>query len=302
MRTRWAFIAAGLVAAIGCREDGRPMSTSSGLSPSKSPLLIEADQETDMNVEEEAKVLMAYGRYHQVEELLNNALLKEPGNINLQMILLENYALSNNKYGFLRTFATLPENLVESNPKLWQKASELHEKYFPSNVSREPQPVTPDQKPTENQDSSFDIELLENGDESEQPFDALSSAEKHLEPSSDDEDSNTVDFDINFEEELKPSSVSETGETDEAAHSENTIEFESSINTPLDKQEISEQPVTSEKAEQLQAKEIATKLDLARVYVDMGDKAEAQALLNEIIEKGDAYQQQEAQALLNRLP
>ena len=46
MRARWAFIALGLLAAIGCREDGRPISASSGLSPSKSPLLIEADQET----------------------------------------------------------------------------------------------------------------------------------------------------------------------------------------------------------------------------------------------------------------
>ena len=46
MKTHWSFIAVGLLATIGCQEDGRPMSTSSGLSPSKSPLLIEADQET----------------------------------------------------------------------------------------------------------------------------------------------------------------------------------------------------------------------------------------------------------------
>lgn len=47
--------------------------------------------------------------------------------------------------------------------------------------------------------------------------------------------------------------------------------------------------------------QVATKLDLARVYVDMGDADEARSILNEVLDQGDAAQQQEAQTLLDSL-
>ena len=47
--------------------------------------------------------------------------------------------------------------------------------------------------------------------------------------------------------------------------------------------------------------EAATKLDLARAYVDMGDKEGAKEILEEVAEEGSSEQQQEANNLLNGL-
>jgi len=46
--------------------------------------------------------------------------------------------------------------------------------------------------------------------------------------------------------------------------------------------------------------EVATKLDLARAYIDMGDTEGAKDILTEVIEEGSEQQQQEAQALRER--
>lgn len=47
--------------------------------------------------------------------------------------------------------------------------------------------------------------------------------------------------------------------------------------------------------------ETATKLDLARAYIDMGDSEGAKDIIDEIIKEGNMQQQQEAKGLLNRL-
>ena len=47
--------------------------------------------------------------------------------------------------------------------------------------------------------------------------------------------------------------------------------------------------------------QVATKLDLARVYVDMGDADEARSILSEVLKQGDDHQKQEAQTLLDSL-
>lgn len=47
--------------------------------------------------------------------------------------------------------------------------------------------------------------------------------------------------------------------------------------------------------------EVATKLDLAKAYEEMGDKDGARELLNEVVAEGDAAQQQQAKAMLAAL-
>ena len=47
--------------------------------------------------------------------------------------------------------------------------------------------------------------------------------------------------------------------------------------------------------------ETATKLDLARAYIDMGDAEGARDILDEVISEGSDIQQQEARELLARL-
>lgn len=47
--------------------------------------------------------------------------------------------------------------------------------------------------------------------------------------------------------------------------------------------------------------EVATKLDLARAYMDMGDKEGAREILEEVVNEGDDSQQAEAQELIDRM-
>jgi pilus assembly protein FimV len=47
--------------------------------------------------------------------------------------------------------------------------------------------------------------------------------------------------------------------------------------------------------------EVATKLDLAKAYEEMGDKDGARELLNEVMKDGDAAQKGQAQQLLSKL-
>jgi len=49
-------------------------------------------------------------------------------------------------------------------------------------------------------------------------------------------------------------------------------------------------------------REVGTKLDLARAYVDMGDAAGARSILEEVFDEGDDPQKQQAQQLLDSLP
>lgn len=47
--------------------------------------------------------------------------------------------------------------------------------------------------------------------------------------------------------------------------------------------------------------EVATKLDLAKAYEEMGDLEGARELLQEVVKEGDAGQQEKAQALLAKI-
>lgn len=60
-------------------------------------------------------------------------------------------------------------------------------------------------------------------------------------------------------------------------------------------------PRSSDSQEQSQEDEVATKLDLAKAYVELGDKDSAKGILEEIIADGNEEQQQQAQELLKQV-
>ena len=47
--------------------------------------------------------------------------------------------------------------------------------------------------------------------------------------------------------------------------------------------------------------EVATKLDLAKAYIDMGDPDGARSILDEVMNEGNQAQRDEAQELLGQL-
>ena len=86
------------------------------------------------------------------------------------------------------------------------------------------------------------------------------------------------------------------------------------VNAELDRlsQSISEPTFTAEDAMASAADEpdfdflsgtdeVATKLDLAQAYIDMGDNDGARDILNEVVTEGDAGQKSEAKEMLSRL-
>jgi len=76
---------------------------------------------------------------------------------------------------------------------------------------------------------------------------------------------------------------------------------------PAINSELEEKPAeaTSELSNELDfladSDEVATKLDLARAYMDMGDKEGAKEILEEVVNEGDEGQQKEAQELIDRM-
>ena len=82
-----------------------------------------------------------------------------------------------------------------------------------------------------------------------------------------------------------------------AAPAESPLEVDlSSISFDLGAPEASAGPTGD-----AQWQEVATKLDLAKAYEEMGDKDGARDLLKEVLKEGDAAQQQQAQTLLTAL-
>jgi pilus assembly protein FimV len=65
----------------------------------------------------------------------------------------------------------------------------------------------------------------------------------------------------------------------------------------LDKHE----EVASEEIKDIHWHDVATKLDLARAYHEMGDASGAREILEEVLSEGDAQQRDSAQAMLERL-
>ncbi|MBI4006574.1 MAG: hypothetical protein HY356_07875, partial [Gammaproteobacteria bacterium] len=60
-------------------------------------------------------------------------------------------------------------------------------------------------------------------------------------------------------------------------------------------------PRTSGSGEQSAEDEIATQLDLAKAYVELGDKDNARTILDEIVANGNSEQRQQAQELLGQI-
>jgi len=59
-------------------------------------------------------------------------------------------------------------------------------------------------------------------------------------------------------------------------------------------------PRSSNTEEQSAADEIATKLDLAKAYVELGDSESAKTILQEVMTDGNADQQRQARELLRQ--
>lgn len=80
----------------------------------------------------EAEVYMAYGRDSQAEEILNDAISKEPARYELHLKLLEIFAARNDTSAFEAVAGELYSTLGSSDP-VWAKVAEMGHKMEPTN-------------------------------------------------------------------------------------------------------------------------------------------------------------------------
>ena len=117
----------------------------------------------------------------------------------------------------------------------------------------------------------------------------ISSDESAEESSSTDEDMSEMGFDITI---------------DEPDDSDDSLELDVTVEIPKLDINDGDQTVFVPKAahpeEQSAEDEIATKLDLAKAYVELGDKDNAKTILDEVIQEGNDEQKKQAQDLLNQ--
>jgi pilus assembly protein FimV len=232
----------------------------------------------------EADVYLAYGRYQQAEDLIREALESDPEREDFNLKLFEIYAAAQNRSDFDAHAEKVLASLESQDHPLWQKVAEMGRELNPGNPLYQPG-GTPATTPAaglgaglgvaseEDNSLDFDLGLGETPDDltsQEPPLDEmdfdLGAGEEEKKPEV--AESNDLDFDL---------SDMDMGGTDEAEAEEEGEGLLSSLD------------------------EVATKLDLARAYIDMGDPDGARSILEEVLEEGNQEQQDEARDLLGQL-
>ncbi len=150
------------------------------------------------------------------------------------------------------------------------------------------------------------IELETDDFSAEQPVEADSGLSLE---DSDAEGEGGVELDLSMDED-SPGIVTDAEEqsADPAISAEKTMEIQKDSGLSLadyDDDDEDERtvfvPRTSASGEQTTEDEIATRLDLAKAYVELGDSESAKTILDEIVSQGNQSQRQQAEQLLNQL-
>jgi len=298
----------------------------------------------------EADVYMAYGRDAQAEEILKEALQKDPNRIPVQGKLLEIYAHRKDTKAFEQTALKL-KNLTNGTGPEWEKAAALGRSIDPQNGSyagttaaaEAPAAAAPAAAaPTLDFDlggaaqtaaSAPDISL--DDAPKSQPagldFD-LGSTHSLKAPApqaaapdetviaGDKDASGGLDFNLDLgAEEKKSEPAKPAAPAAPAAEPSGGLDFDLNLDTDksaapaaepakVDLSEISLDLGTTDAtimapkpSSDPKWQEVATKLDLAKAYEEMGDKDGARELLKEVVKDGDAAQRGSAEQLLAKL-
>ncbi|MGA9030982.1 MAG: FimV/HubP family polar landmark protein [Sulfuricaulis sp.] len=270
----------------------------------------------------EAEVYLAYGRDETAEEILKEAMVKNPDRQELKLKLLEIYHQRNDVAAFETLAEELYAGLGGRGGKIWEKVEEMGRKLNPENPmfrggapaktsataalaaapagktsmpsagmgagiphDMEPSSSTPKTEPA----GDFDFDMPSS--------DAKAGAETSLESldlgtAAD----NAIDFGIGGKDEA--AAGFDIGAPGAAAPASNEIKWEPGA-TPAAAPDVvlDATPPAGEGQDSAQWDETATKLDLAKAYIDMGDAEGARSILQEVITEGSEAQKKQAQEL-----
>lgn len=173
----------------------------------------------------EAEVYMAYGRDAQAEEILKDAITKEPKRYELHLKLLEMYAANKDMSAFETVSGELYTTLGAEDPT-WAKVAEIGVKLEPNNPLYQTKTVAAANVTTKNADANMD-EKLDASDFSDSPLaseadldfslnDDLQTEAKPKELAAEEENNEGIDFNID-ETALDIPNVSEVLETGDSS-------------------------------------------------------------------------------------
>jgi pilus assembly protein FimV len=211
----------------------------------------------------EADVYLAYGRVQQAEDVLKTALQDDPDNMAVRAKLLKVYHAAGDVEAFDSAASEFRDSVTDDDGQ-WQRIAVLGNELSPGNELYRSAETVPDEQ--ENV-VEFDMDLSELDDVS--PEDTVIEEVEAV----------VQDFDMG----------AETGEADALPES---IEF---VLDDEDEDEIEGEGLLAN------TDEVATKLDLARAYLDMEDPDGARSILQEVIDEGNEEQQSEAQSLISNI-
>ena len=208
----------------------------------------------------EADIYIAYGRLAQAEELLKQAIFNEPARNDLKLKLLKVYSESGESDKFNQV---LTEIEASGDADAIAQAAALQASFDQDLAA-----------PSEDDIPDLDLDELDVDD---------SAFRSSVSPESTD---NADQLDVDLDKlDLEFGSGDPLARDSQAAFSDQGV---SSLEASLDE----DFDFLSE------GDEVATKLDLARAYIDMGDRDGASAILQEVLEQGTDVQKQEANMLL----
>ncbi|MEQ1592304.1 MAG: FimV/HubP family polar landmark protein [Thiobacillaceae bacterium] len=262
----------------------------------------------------EAEVYMAYGRDAQAEEILKEAIIKNPDRHEVRMKLLEIYAARRNPEAYQAVASDLFAALGNKSGGLWDKAAEMGRSIDPTNPLyggvQASVPAVQEQIvetvaataaigggamafDTLAGDSAIASEAASAGLEFESAGHVLNfDATPAVQAAPVEASTNELDFDL--------SSL----DIPEATHDDLDLGLSlDDDNGPDSKFDFSglDLDLGDAGAGDAELDEVGTKLDLARAYVEMGDKEGAREILNEVIVEGNDKQKADAKGMLGSL-
>ncbi|NHR06451.1 hypothetical protein HA052_14755 [Chromobacterium haemolyticum] len=295
----------------------------------------------------EAEVYIAYGRDVQAEDILKDALAKDPSRQEVRLKLMEIYAARPDVASFEKLAREMHATFDGHGP-IWAKAAAMGRSIDPTNslylsdgegedIEAAPAPVSSpggidldkelfgEPEATPPTAAPEPVAVPEAAAPQDDPLAALF-AEPQAEEKEKPEEANLLNFDLDAE--LKPPAAEPKPEAAAAAPAENNLldfdfnlegmaaEAPAAAETPaapaapsagfesLYEDMLAETPATETEAP-AQAEgmsvlddPLATKLDLAKVYLDMGDRDGAKEVLQDLIAEAQGPLKAEAEALL----
>ncbi len=226
----------------------------------------------------ESDVYIAYGRYQQAEDIIQNALESEPDNQTYQLKLLDVFYASSNVERFEEVAASL-EMLKDSDPEAWANIEKMGSELLPSSTLFNAHSLveTATEIDQEVEPASEDV-----GDETD----------TEAEPEGQSTD-NGIDFDID-EPELA------ADQDDVTIDGDNKKDFDFDFDLIQPTQNLDEPSSENSDLDALESDD--TRLSLAQAYMEMEDYVSAKESLLEVLESGNTEQKQTAQVMLDKLP